>query len=315
VPAFAESGPGRRAKRGPPPGCAVSGQVAAGRRRANGQDPAEQDTRPALQVLQRTFSILEMFTEARPEWSTTDLARALDLPVPTAHRILGALRRLGYVSQHEDTKRFRLGVGALALGERARAAADLRPVAAGPLRRLSEATGETALLTVLTPERNRGVCLERVETSQPLRLSVQPGRQLPLHAGASQKALLAFMPDDEIERAVTGPLDRFCRSTITRPALLRRELAIIRARGWAGSYEETNVGVWGVAVPVLSSVDVVCAIGIAAPSVRLSARRLREDVGIVHETALIISRALGLTCPAVSTADASVGPSGQRSVE
>ena len=148
-------------------------------------------TRPAFQVLERTFGILEVFTESRPEWSTTQVARELELPVPTAHRILAALKRLGYVSQDGQTRLFRLGVAALSLGERARTLADLRPVAIGPaLRELSEATGETALLTVLSPSRDRSVCVERVETSQPLRLSVLPGRQLPLHAGASQKALL-----------------------------------------------------------------------------------------------------------------------------
>ncbi len=273
---------------------------------------ADMEPKPAFQVLERTFGILEVFTESRPEWSTTEIARALGLPVPTVHRILAALKRLGYVSQHEETRRFRLGLAALSLGERARAIADLRPVALGPLRRLSDATGETALLTVLTPERDRSVCLERVETPQPLRLSVQPGRQLPLHAGASQKALLAFMPDDEIERQISQPLERFCQSTITDPRALLRELKAIRARGWASSYEETNVGVWGIAVPVLSDTDVVCAVGIAGPSPRLSVERVREDVGLVHDAAAAIGRALGLTAPAVSASDVRIGPVDRR---
>ena len=268
---------------------------------------ADSDTRPAFQVLERTFGILEVFTEARPEWSTTQVARELDLPVPTAHRILAALRRLGYVSQDEQTRRFRLGVAALSLGERARTLADLRPVAIGPLRELAEATGETALLTVLSPDRDRSVCLERVETSQPLRLSVQPGRQLPLHAGASQKALLAFMPAGEIDRLTEQPLQRCCTATITTRAALRRELAAIRARGWASSYEETNVGVWGIAVPVLSKADVVCAVGIAGPSPRLTDTRVREDVRLTHEAATAIARALGLTAPPVTVTDTHIG--------
>ena len=147
--------------------------------------------RPSLQVLERTFTILEIFDEDRPEWSATEIARALDLPIPTVHRLLTALKHRGYVSQHEETKRFRLGIASLQLGDRARAVVDLRSVAVPALRRLSRDTGETALLTVLAPGRDRGVCLERVETPQPLRLSVTPGRQLPLHAGASQKVLLA----------------------------------------------------------------------------------------------------------------------------
>lgn len=276
------------------------------------QPTDDSEPRPAFQVLERTFAILEVFTESRREWSTTDVARELGLPIPTVHRILTALKRLGYVSQHEETRRFRLGTAALSLGERARAVADLRPVALTPLGRLSGATGETALLTVLTPDRRRGVCLERVETPQPLRLSVQPGRHLPLHAGASQKALLAFMPDDEIERLIAEPLERFCQSTITNPRALRRELRVTRARGWASSYEETNVGVWGIAAPVLSNNDVVCAIGIAGPSARLTAERVREDVGLVHEAAEAIAKALGHTVPPVSTSEVSIGPATRR---
>ena len=269
---------------------------------------ADSEARPAFQVLERTFGILEVFTESQPEWSTTGIARELDLPVPTVHRILAALKRLGYVSQHEETRRFRLGLAAVSLGERARGQADFRPVAVGPLRQLSDATGETALLTVLSPARDRSVCLERVETSRPLRLSVQPGRQLPLHAGASQKALLAFMPADEIDRLTAQPLERLCTATITSRSALRRELTTIRARGWSSSYEETDIGVWGVAVPVLSADDVVCAVGIAGPSPRLTAERVRRDVQLIHEAATVISRALRLRTPPVTVSDARIGP-------
>src|SRR2546422_4166747 len=97
--------------------------------------------RPSFQVLDRTLSILELFDDERPEWSTTEVARALNLPVPTAHRILSALARHSYVSQHEETKRFRLGIAALQLGDRARAVVDLRSVALPSLRRLSRDTG------------------------------------------------------------------------------------------------------------------------------------------------------------------------------
>lgn len=257
--------------------------------------------RPSLQVLERTFTILEIFDEERPEWSATEIARALDLPIPTVHRLLTALKHRGYVSQHEETKRFRLGVASLQLGDRARTVVDLRSVAMPALRRLAQDTGETALLTVLAPGRTRGVCLERVETPQPLRLSVTPGRQLPLHAGASQKVLLASMPPDEVERVIDAGLEHLCHATITDPQQLRDELATIRRRGWASSYEETNLGVWGVAVPILNARgDVVCAVGIAGPSARLTPARVRDDVEHVHAAANQIARTLGHTVPSLS---------------
>lgn len=257
--------------------------------------------RRSLQVLERTFAILEIFDEDRPEWSATEIARSLELPIPTVHRLLTALKHRGYVTQHEETKRFRLGVASLQLGDRARAVVDLRGVAMPALKRLAQDTGETALLTVLAPGRTRGVCLERVETPQPLRLSVTPGRQLPLHAGASQKVLLAFLPTDDVERVIDAGLEHLCHATITDPQQLRDELATIRRRGWASSYEETNLGVWGVAVPILNARgDVVCAVGIAGPSARLTPTRVRDDVEHVHGAAQQIARTLGHTVPSLS---------------
>jgi IclR family acetate operon transcriptional repressor len=177
------------------------------------------------------------------------------------------------------------------------------------LRRLSQDTGETALLTVLTPGRDRGVCLERVETPQPLRLSVTPGRQLPLHECASQKVLLAYLSDDETERVIGAGLEHLCHATITDPQLLREELATIRRRGWASSYEETNLGVWGVAVPVVTPRDeIVCAVGIAGPSARLTPARVRNDVERAHAAAREIARALGLHVPELSATRSAITP-------
>jgi IclR family KDG regulon transcriptional repressor len=259
-----------------------------------------------LQILERAFAILEVFSAERPEWRATEIARELSLPVPTTHRILVALSRMGYTRQDVATRRFRLGSAAIRLAERAQAASDLAAVARDILRRLTESTGETALLTVVSPDRTRGVCLERVETSQPLRLSVQPGRQLPLHAGASQKVLLAYMQADEIDRVASGSLESLCHATITDEELLRHELASIRAQGWASSFEETNIGVWGVAVPVLSPVGIACAVGIAGPSPRLSAGRVRRDLLLVHEAARSVAAAIGLRTPEIATEHISI---------
>jgi DNA-binding IclR family transcriptional regulator len=137
---------------------------------------------------------------------------------------------------------------------------------------------------------------------------VQPGRQLPLHAGSSEKALLAFMPGKEIERLLASPLEQLCSATITDARLLRRDLQAIRERGWATSHEETNIGVWGIAVPVISEDDVVCAVGIAGPSTRLSDEVIRRDVPLVQRAALAVARSLGLAVPPVTLPSGPVSP-------
>jgi DNA-binding IclR family transcriptional regulator len=170
------------------------------------------------------------------------------------------------------------------------------------LSHLSRELSETALLTGLSPNRSASVCLERVESTLPLRLSVEPGHELPLHAGASQKALLAFMPPDESDHILRGRLERLCRSTITDRRRLREELEAIREAGFAASFEETNLGVWGVAVPLLSPSDVVCAVGIAGPIARVTNEVVRRSLRRTRVAAVEIAGALGLEVPVLRMA-------------
>jgi IclR family transcriptional regulator, acetate operon repressor len=258
------------------------------------RDRSTANGRPSLQLLERAFTILNLFTPEHPEWTTTEAAHATGVPVPTAYRILAALRARSFVAQDDVTKRFRLGVGALELGERARALVDVRALALPVLRRLCRESGETALLTATSEHHDQGVCLERVESPHPLRLSVQTGRLLPLHAGASQKVLLAYLPDEEIQRILAGPLERVCRATIVDPDELRADLARIRRRGWAESFEETDVGVWGIATPILDADGrLVAAVGLAGPGARISRSRLREHLAKLRSGAEDIGRAIG----------------------
>jgi len=248
----------------------------------------------SLQVLERAFRILNQFTSEHPEWTTTEIARACDLPIPTAHRILSTLCAHDFLTR-DGAKRFRLGPAAVELGERAQRAVDLGSAARPILRRLAEESGETAVLTVLNDARDRAVFLERIESPQPLRLSTEPGTQLPLHAGAAHKILLAYMPADEVEEILAQPLDRLWRATITRPDTLRADLALTRRRGWAQSFEEVDEGTWGLAVPILDPADgIVAGVGLVGPSGRLTKESTAEHLERLDAAAEAIARILGL---------------------
>jgi DNA-binding IclR family transcriptional regulator len=249
------------------------------------------------QLLERTFAVLALFTSERQEWTTTQIGRECDLPVPTTYRILAALERHRFVVRDEITKRFRLGPAALALGRNAKASTDLRTVSMPVLQRLCAETGETTLLVVPSENRMRAICLERVESPQSLRLSVEPGRHLPLHAGAQQKALLAFLPPAEAERVLSGPLEKLCKSTIDDPDQLRKELETIRRKGWARSFEETNLGVWGVAMTLLDERGyAVASVGIAGPRARLERTSLPKWLKLLHTGVEEIAAQMSLQC-------------------
>jgi DNA-binding IclR family transcriptional regulator len=265
--------------------------------------PSQRKTDPSSpQLLERTFAVLALFTSERREWTTTQIGRECQLPVPTTYRILAALERHGFVVRDEITKRFRLGPAALALGRNAEASTDLRTVSMPVLQRLSTETGETTLLVVPSDDRLSTVCLERVESPQSLRLSVQPGRLLPFHAGAQQKAILAYLPADDQERVVVGPLEKFCKATIDDPEQLRQELRSIRAKGWARSFEETNLGVWGVAMALLDDQGhAVASVGIAGPRARLERSSLNNWLKLLHVGVEEIADQMRLRCSCTAT--------------
>lgn len=247
------------------------------------------------QLLERTFSVLALFASERAQWTTTEISQECGLPVPTVHRIVVALSNHGFLVRDLSNKRFRLGPTAIALGRAALSANDLQSVAAGLLPTLTANTEETSLLTVPTATKDGSVCLVRMESPHPLRLSVEPGRFLPLHAGANQKVILAFLPPEAQERVLAEPLEAYCKNTLVEPADLRKEIAVIKKRGWAYSREETNPGVWGVAIALLdASGEAVGAVGIAGPQVRLSRQAVRASLDAIQQTALELASTLGL---------------------
>jgi len=234
-------------------------------------------TRTSLQVLDRAFAILDLFTVDRSEWTTTEIARACDLPVPTAHRILATLRAHRYVDRDDLTKRHRLGVAAIELGRRGMDAASLRSVSQPYLRRVADQVDEAALLTV-PHTHGAALCSFVAHSSSSLRLGIREGRVMPLHAGAGQKAILAFSPQDVIDGVLSAPMERVCRATITDPSFLEQHLDRIRGRGWAISLEETTPGAWAAAVPVMRAGTVHGSIGVVGPRARFSRRQLSDSI-------------------------------------
>src|SRR5215211_9534250 len=102
-------------------------------------------------VVEKALRVLDLFTLERPSWSVTEIARELDLPTATAHRIVRALEDRSYLARSD--MRYRLGYATLELGRRAVASVDLRTRLGPVLRELAQAAGETALLTVYDERR------------------------------------------------------------------------------------------------------------------------------------------------------------------
>ena len=248
-----------------------------------------------VKILDKTLRILALFNGETPEWGVTELAAHAGMPKSTVFRVLRVLLQHELLAQDPLTKRFRLGLGALELGRRAYEGLELRQVALPILNRIAALSGETVLLEVLNQEHDRVVCVERAQRQTGLRLMLEVGSTVPLHAGASSKVLLAYLPDEEIEAVIARGLPPLTAHTITDPARLRRDLAEIRARGFAVSFEETDDGAAGVAVPIWDrSGRVVAGLTIAGPVTRLNQATVSRFLDIGRDGARQIAQELGI---------------------
>jgi DNA-binding IclR family transcriptional regulator len=238
---------------------------------------------PGPKVLEKTLRVLDLFTVERPAWSVTEVARELEMPTATTHRILRALEGRAYVAKVGS--RYRLGFAAIDLGRRATAAVDLRTRLRTVLRSLANSTGETVLLAVYDESHHGSLCVDRIESTRSLRLTIEIGRVTPIHAGASAKALLAFLDQAVVDEVLSNGLEGLGPGTITDSAALREDLDEIRRRRWASSYEENNVGAWGISAPIIVNERLVASIGFAAPTARHSESEERSLARLVCDAA------------------------------
>jgi len=242
----------------------------------------------------RAIEVLLVFDEVAPPVSATEVAERLGMSRATTYRYLQSLRSTGLVEEDEERGGFRLGPRILRLAKAARQGEGLVEVAQPVMRRLAEETGEAVLLTRRSGQ--HVVCLERQESSFPLRISFERGHVMPLHAGASAKVLLAWLKPAELATVLEGvSLDRITAETITDLAVLRKDLERSHARGWAVSWGEVDDGVVGVAAPIWRDGSrVVAGLSLVAPAHRVGEGRLEELAALLVAAARSVSERLAI---------------------
>jgi DNA-binding IclR family transcriptional regulator len=249
---------------------------------------------PQVKILDKALRVLMLFTPEQPEWGVTMVAREVDMPKSTVHRILRVFEQHGFLTQDSDTRRFRLGVAGIELGRRAQAGLELRRIALPVMEQMSALSGETVLLQVVTSEGDRVVCIERVQQRRGLRLILDVGSTAPLYAGCSSKVLLAYMDEPAVDEVLNGDLRPMTSHTIIDQAQIRVQLADIRRNGFAVSFEETDEGVAGVSVPVRDARGrVIAGLSISGPITRVNASTMAHYTAIAREGARRVAAELG----------------------
>jgi IclR family acetate operon transcriptional repressor len=150
------------------------------------------------------------------------------------------------------------------------------------------------------------VYIEKVESKHAVRMFSQIGRTMPAYSTGVGKAILAFLPEERLERALPERLEARTPATITDKGELRRHLAAVRRRGYSTDEIENEEGIRCVGAPVFDHTGLVCAgISVAGPASRVTSDRIRELGKLVQDAALATSRRIGFVEIAVPSLDTS----------
>lgn len=253
----------------------------------------QKETPYQIQVLDRTFAIFDVLMDSGKEVGTKDLTSKLKLSKSTIHRILMNLENNRYIERSGPEGKYRLGPRLYELGTKALATLDLRDEVRPCLEHLVAEAGETAHFGVL---REGGVTsLFNVQTKRSLGTASTVGRKIPVHCTSMGKAILAFLPRHQMKAIIKGcQLSAHTEHTITQPSLLVAELGKVKVRGYVIDDKEFEIGLRCIGAPVMNHHDeVIGAMSIAGPSVRVSRKRVPELAQQVVRAAKELSGRLG----------------------
>lgn len=227
-----------------------------------------------VKSLTKALAILDALARQDEGLTLTMLARAVDLPLSTAHRLLTTLQHRRFVRFDPLAMSWQIGLQAFIVGNAFARARDIVLIARPHMRRLMEQSGETVNLYVMTD--GEAICMAQIESREMMRAISRPGGRVSLHNSAAGKAMLAQLPQGELVQIVRAHgLPRKTDKTLVTVKALQADLRTIRARGFSIDDEEHAVGLRCVAAAVLDEHDrPLASISLSGPTVRILESRL-----------------------------------------
>jgi DNA-binding IclR family transcriptional regulator len=248
-----------------------------------------------VRSVQLAIDVLETVSFADEEMGVTQIAGRLNVTKGSVHRHLHTLVERGYLSQNPATSRYAIGPKSRLLARLA-PETDLVKLAEGPMRELRDALGHTVVLTEMTP---RGaLVLTTLASISPIEIGVRAGSELPFHATAQGKVMLAFAPRPFQTRILSRKLASFTEKTVTSAERIEKTLFDIVKRGYASSPEESMIGLTALAAPIFDERDACIAALAIVGSIQFLPEKPRQlDIDAVIRASQQISRKLGHAAP------------------
>lgn len=245
----------------------------------------------SVPAIHRTLDIIETLVEQRA-LTVSDISRQFNIPKSSAYAILQTLKSRGYVEKDSED-RYALSFRLFSLGATLVDNLDVRTEVHSLLEELTRKAGITGHIAIR--DGGHAVYIDKVEVMDAVRVTTWVGKRMPLHSTSIGKALLAFLPEKEIDRIVSEhPLRRLTPKTITNPTALKEQLEKIRVQGFASCSEENEVDVRSVAAPIFNGAQkVVAAVNLGASTLQMRGKDTPRLGALVGAYALKMSAQLG----------------------
>jgi DNA-binding IclR family transcriptional regulator len=237
-----------------------------------------------IHSVENTFSLLEVLADNGLELGIAELCKKISLPKGTVHRLLGTLKNLGYIEQNPQNRKYRLTIKIFNLGAAVTDRVGLVQIIPH-MKKLSLKFNETVNLAIL--DRDEITYLYSVGSDNTLKLDLRIGSHQPAYCAAGGKVLLAYLSEQELDGYLQRvKLESYTPYTITSKEYLKKDLKLIRERGYSFVNEEYMQGVSCVAVLLKDQQGKVCAgLSFSVPTVRMDKEKLPQLIDSLISTA------------------------------
>ena len=226
-------------------------------------------------VIVNAIAVLRTFSADEPLLGVTEIANRVGLHKSTVSRILATFEQEHLVERDPETRRFRLGLGLIAVAGPLLAELEERRVAYPVLRELAEQTGETSALMVWSGA--DAMCVEQIASHHQIKHTTPLGARYNDALSASVQVFLAAESPERVRTLLRSGSIAYPGLDDTSLEDYMVRLEDVGRRGWAINYGESSLDEVGVAAPVYDHRgDTVAAVLIPAPRFRVSPDTLQS---------------------------------------
>lgn len=240
-------------------------------------------------VMSKAFAVLRAFTDQKMEWGVNELARYLDIPVSSLHRILKSLREENVLQVSHQTGKYKCGTELVRMASIISVHVDIKSIARPYMQRVSSAMNESVYLGLYYPQHKKLSFVEGVHSKNPLQYVLEIGVLQPIYFAASGKVILANLDKEEMKAVFEHE-----RVSVEEQERIHKDIDQIRRQQSAVTFGERLSGAAGIAAPIFdASQRVIGCITCVIPFNHFDESQEDTIIKFIKEEAENISHALG----------------------